>query len=126
MSVKAVEYTRNLGRPVFLSLFNIFEYENALRLAGFRKLIGDRERIEIWKLFHAALSAGRLVYQEANLAEVLAEARRLSESHTPSGGHRGFDILHVAAAKQMGAGDFLTFDRNQRKLARSLRLKIPL
>lgn len=63
--------------------------------------------------------------REACLVEVLAEARRLSEFHAPSGGHRGGDILHVAAAKQMGAGDFLTFDRNQRKLAKVARLKVP-
>jgi hypothetical protein len=35
---------------------------------------------------------------------------------TVTGGHRAFDILHVAAAVHLGADEFLTFDSNQRKL----------
>ena len=77
-------------------------------------------------MFHEALSAGRLLHEELNLADVLAEAGRISEAHTPAGGRRGFDILHVAAAKKIGATDFLTFDQNQRKLARAVGLKVPL
>ena len=40
--------------------------------------------------------------------------------------HRGFDILHVAAALKMGAEEFLTFDGNQKKLAESEGLHLPL
>jgi predicted nucleic acid-binding protein len=44
------------------------------------------------------------------------------DTHTPeararlqvTGGHRAFDILHVAAAVYLGADEFLTFDSNQR------------
>ena len=36
-----------------------------------------------------------------------------------AGGHRGFDILHVAAALVLRADEFLTFDANQKKLAES-------
>jgi len=39
---------------------------------------------------------------------VLDEATRLSSTHTLTGGHRGFDVLHVAAALVLGAGEFLT------------------
>ena len=52
-----------------------------------------------------------------NLASVLIEAKRLSASHTVTGGHRAFDILHVAAALHLGANEFLTFDSNQRKVS---------
>jgi hypothetical protein len=38
-------------------------------------------------------------------------------------GHRGFDILHVAAALHFGTSEFLTFDTNQRKLATTVGLK---
>ena len=54
---------------------------------------------------------------------VLIEAKRLSASHTMIGGHRAFDILHVAAALHLGEGEFLTFDANQRKLAAAVGLK---
>jgi predicted nucleic acid-binding protein len=41
-------------------------------------------------------------------------------------GHRGFDILHVAAALQLQAAEFLTFDANQRRLANAEGLPVPL
>jgi hypothetical protein len=37
-----------------------------------------------------------------------------------------FDILHVAAALKLGATEFLTFDGNQKKLAESEGLRVPL
>lgn len=123
---RAVKFARGFDEAVCLSRFNIFEYENALRLAEFRKLISPALRLEYSSLFHEALSAGRLIHDETNLADVLAEAGRISEVHTPAGGHRGFDILHVAAALKIGATDFLTFDQNQRKLARAVGLKVPI
>jgi predicted nucleic acid-binding protein len=51
---------------------------------------------------------------------------RLSAAHTLSGGHRGFDILHAAAAIVMDAKQFLTFDRNQKRLAEAEGLSVPL
>ena len=126
LTARAVKFAMSFDEAVFLSRFNLFEYENALRLAEFRKLISAGQRLEYFSMFHEALSAGRLVHEEANLADVLAEAGRISEAHTPAGGHRGFDILHVAAAKKIGATSFLTFDQNQRRLARSVGLKVPL
>jgi hypothetical protein len=42
------------------------------------------------------------------------------------GGHRGFDILHVASALVVEAECFLTFDDNQRKLAQAEGLNVPL
>ena len=47
-----------------------------------------------------------------------------SSIYTLTGGHRAFDILHIAAALQLGAKEFLTFDQNQRKLAAKAGLKI--
>jgi predicted nucleic acid-binding protein len=126
LSGKAVEIARSLGRSISLSSFNLFEYGNALRLAEFRKLIKHRDAQAYGAMFEAALSAGRLVHRELNLADILAESGRVSKIHTPSGGHRGFDILHVAAAKTLGAMDFLTFDHNQRRLARAVGLKVPV
>ena len=35
------------------------------------------------------------------------------------GGHRGFNVLRVAAARVLGTGEFLSFDHNQRALARA-------
>jgi predicted nucleic acid-binding protein len=59
------------------------------------------------------------------LAVVIDEAKRLSATHTLTGGHRGFDMLHVAAALQLKARHFLTFDANQKRLAEAEGLIVP-
>lgn len=46
--------------------------------------------------------------------------------HTLTGGHRGFDILHVASALIVKANRFLTFDENQKKLAKAEGLVVPI
>ncbi len=54
------------------------------------------------------------------------EAMRLSAAYTLSGGHRGFDILHTAAAIVLEAEQFLTFDENQKRLATAEGLVVPI
>jgi hypothetical protein len=46
--------------------------------------------------------------------------------HILAGGHRGFEILHVAVALLVKAQCLLTFDENQKKLAVSEGLTVPL
>ena len=76
-------------------------------------------------LFEDALRAGRLRPLRFDLETLTAEANRLSLAHTLGGGHRGFDILHVAAAKLAGASHFLTFDANQKSLAEKEGFVVP-
>jgi predicted nucleic acid-binding protein len=41
----------------------------------------------------------------------------------PECGHRGFDILHVATALELGATQFITFDERQAALAKRCRFE---
>lgn len=123
---RAHEHLKKAGASIVVSAYNGFELENALRLAEFRKLItsGDGERLI--EQYRQDIHDGRIVEYPCNLAETLKKAHQLSASHTVERGHRGFDILHVAAALEMGATEFLTFDRNQSRLAQVVNLKTPL
>jgi hypothetical protein len=47
----------------------------------------------------------------------LVDAETYALNHTPDVGCRTLDILHVAAAKLIGATDFCTFDARQSALA---------
>jgi len=123
-TAKALAYVRKLTQPLTLSILNEFELENALRFAGWRKLFSAVQIINFFNAFEMDRKSGRLVVIPCNLAAVLTEARRLSTAHTLAGGHRSFDILHVATALKCGAGEFLSFDTNQRKLARAEGLKL--
>lgn len=121
---RAVAFLKRLRQPMTLSLFNEFELENALRFAVWRKLFSAAQVARLLAAFQSDQKSGQFIVAPCNLALALAAARRISATHTANGGHRSFDILHVAAALQLGAGQFLSFDANQRKLAQAEGLKL--
>jgi predicted nucleic acid-binding protein len=124
-SSKAVTWLAQNIHPIHLNTLIHFEFGNALRFSECRKLIPQGFAVRYWAGFEAAIAQNRLIVATSNLADVLDEAKRLSAIHTMTGGHRGFDILHVAGARVMKATHFLTFDGNQRHLAEVEGLKVP-
>jgi predicted nucleic acid-binding protein len=116
---------QDIRRPegLVLSPFHQYELTNAVRLSVFRGLRDATAGDAILAAFEADVASGYFDVPTCNLASVLIEAKRLSASHTVTGGHRAFDILHVAAALHLGANEFLTFDSNQRRLALAAGLK---
>jgi hypothetical protein len=56
--------------------------------------------------------------------QAFARARQVSQQTTPQPGTRAADLLHVAAALELGAATFLSFDLQQRKLAQAMKLKL--
>jgi predicted nucleic acid-binding protein len=125
-SPKAVSWVARITRPVHLDRLTRFEFENAVRFAEFRKVIRPRAASLYLAGFEAAITQGRLIVVTSNLAEVVDKASTISSIRTLSGGHRGFDLLHVASALQMEATHFLSFDENQRGLAKAEGLVVPL
>jgi predicted nucleic acid-binding protein len=120
----ALAAARDLAKAPSLSPFNEYEFLNAVRLASFRGAIGGEQAAAMLEDFAADLAAGRLAPEVASLTAILEEAKRLSAKHTQAQGHRAFDILHVAAAVTMKADAFLSFDFNQRQLAKAAGLKV--
>lgn len=120
---RALKVVQRLKAPLVLSPFNEFEFGNAVRFSVFQRFITAEIGQAILADFNADKAAGRLLPSIYNLSDVLIEAERISATHTLSGGHRSFDIIHVAAANVAGADIFLTFDKNQSTLARKLGLK---
>ena len=123
---RAVDWVKSRRRALTLTPMNEYELANTLRFAEFRGLLGSGESSRLWAHFEADRSAGRIQVRVCNLAGIVDEAKRLSATHTLLQGHRGFDILHVAAALQIQAAEFLTFDANQRRLANAEELVVPL
>ena len=72
----------------------------------------------------ADVETGVVVPVTADWPDVHRLAETLSKRHTMAGGHRAFDVLHVATALHLGARELLTFDTNQRKLAIAEKLKV--
>lgn len=122
----AVKWSADSSSVIWITSLNHFELINALRFAECRRSIGIGHSDRFAADFMTDLRGGRLVERFCDLAEILSEASRLSLAHTLTGGHRGFDILHVAAARIMEATHFLTLDANQKKLAENEGLIVPI
>jgi predicted nucleic acid-binding protein len=125
-SPRAVAWAGASRTPVSISELAEFELGNALRFAEFRGVINAGSAATFLAQFESDKAAGLIVVLACNLANVVAQAKRLSATYTLTRGHRGFDILHVGAALEMTASAFLTFDGNQEKLARAEGLATPL
>ena len=123
---RAVAWMKAHRRALALTPLNEFELGNALRFAEFRKAIAPGEAALFWADYEADRASGRVKIHICNLADVVDEAKRLSATHTLGGGHRGFDILHVAAALRLKARQLLTFNENQKKLAEAEGLLVPV
>jgi predicted nucleic acid-binding protein len=123
-TLAAHNWTRQSQLPISVSALNRYEFGNAIRFAAFRKVISRTDALASLAAFDTDVKTGHLHFVTCDLVAVLAEADRLSELHTFDGGHRSFDIMHVAAAKILKATTFLSFDSNQRTLAAVARLNI--
>jgi len=123
---RAVAWMKSQRSVLTITSLNEYELGNALRFSEFRKGIGPGEAALFWAQFEADRASGRLKIQVCNLADIVDEAKRLSATHTLTGGHRAFDILHVATALIVKAKRLLTFDANQKKLAEAEGLVVPV
>lgn len=125
-TLAAIDWSKRVRRAIQVVDLTSFELLNALRFAEFRRAIKSGEAATFAGQYLVDVEAGRVMERPSGLSDVVREASRLSRAHTLTGGHRGFDILHVAAAKIIGATHFLSFDLNQKRLAEKEGLIVPL
>jgi predicted nucleic acid-binding protein len=107
----------------FVTTFGELEVVNAMGLRTFRKEVSLAQAQSSLLAFEKDLRDG--VFQLRELTDLILErANKLSRQTTAKLGTRTADLLHVAAALELGADQLYTFDLQQRKLAQSLRLKL--
>ncbi|MBP7141207.1 MAG: type II toxin-antitoxin system VapC family toxin [Opitutaceae bacterium] len=120
----AMAFLARAAGPLILSSLNEYELGNALRFAEFRGLLPQGGAALRLEAFAEDRVAGRWHPSGITPEEILAEANAISDRHTLKGGHRAFDILHVAHAKLAGSKRFLSFDANQIVLAKAVGLAV--
>ena len=119
-SLSAAAYMATAGdAPLPLTTLGRFELLNAIRLSVFRQQLDPEAAAADLQIVEADIRSGILEVTACDWPAVHAAAERLSAKHTTKRGHRSMHILHVATALTTDAADFLTFDQNQAKLARS-------
>jgi predicted nucleic acid-binding protein len=109
--------------PLILSSFCEFEVVNAFNLCVFRKEISENEALGARRKLDSNIESG------AYLARALPEsaftrAKAFAEKITPSIGVRAADLLHIAAAIELGAKTLYTFDQKQHAAACAAGLKV--
>jgi len=116
-------HTCHAERRRIVDTFGELEIVNAMGLRVFRKEISAVQAQSSLREFERDLRDR--VFQLTGLADSFLErARQLSRQSTSKLGTRTVDLLHVAAALELGADCLYTFDQHQRKLAQTLRLKL--
>ncbi len=122
-SPAAAAHASSMKEPLRVSAFLVYEFRQSLRFQVWRHSANPREGLALadaqaaLSQFNADLASGIAVLEPCSLQDVLRRAEDLSDRHTIAGGHRSFDVLHIATALHLRAREFLTFDTNQRKLA---------
>jgi len=76
------------------------------RAANPREGVARRTHKAALNQFEVDLTNGIAVLAPCNFQDVFHRADDLSTRHTISGGHRSFDVLHVATALHLGARNF--------------------
>ena len=96
-----------------LSEHGRLEIVNGICLAGFRHAISADAVRDALASFDEDLSEGRYAHADLPWRAALRRAGALARTHTATIGCRALDVLHVAAALELGLRDFVTFDCRQ-------------
>lgn len=130
-SAQADRIFAEIPKPLPISSLLLFEFRQSVRLQVFlhtkdrKKGFTKEEGEAMLRDLRADLASGMFAVVPVDWTEVHSLAEMLSAKHTESAGHRFADLLHVATALQLGAEKFLTFDANQRAIARAEGMKTP-
>jgi predicted nucleic acid-binding protein len=129
-SPAAAAHAATMKEPLHVTALLSYEFRQALRFQAWRHSANPGEGIALadaqvaLNRFATDLTSGIAVLVPCHVQDIFRNAEELSSRHTTTGGHRSFDVLHVATALQLGAREFLTFDANQRKLAAAENLMV--
>ena len=129
-SPAAAAHAATMKEPLHVTALLAYEFHQSLRFQVWRRAANPREGVapadaqDALSQFEADLKNGVAVLAPCNFQDVFRRADDLSSRHTIAGGHRSFDVLHVATALHLEAREFLTFDANQHKLAAVEKLKV--
>jgi predicted nucleic acid-binding protein len=129
-TTEAVAHRGLMEEPLSVTALLLFEFRQSVRFQTFLhhsdagKGYGVKEAAKMLADFQGDLSAGILQLESLDWPRVISRAEQLSARHTGKHGYRGFDILHIATALELGAKEFLTFDARQSALATAEKLKV--
>lgn len=131
-STRAIKFMQSQPTALVSTSLLLYEFRQSVQFQVFRHSKDSTQGYHMsvaqtaLSTLQANISAGVFQQGQVDWADVHKIAERLAFKHTVKEGHRSFDVLHVATALHLGATEFLTFDGNQKKLAKAEGLVVPL
>lgn len=122
-SARAAKLMQGIKDTLAITTLGELEAVNAFGLRAFRKEMSPRQTAVSLRNFEADLRAG-VLQMRALPDSAFARARTLSLLATPQIGVRTADLLHVAAALELGIAVFYSFDLRQRTIAKRAGLRL--
>ena len=124
-SAVAAAFMQRHGQPLPCTPWHRLEVRNALQLAVFHKLIDSpQSKAQLKQMEMDLREETLLVHTPVDCVAVLREAEKLGAAHAEDLGCRSADLFHVAAAAELGADLFLSFDERQMKMAKAAGLTV--
>jgi len=111
------------GPLLWLTPLHRAEWTSAVAQHVFRRSISAQEAQIVFEAFERNRAAGQWI-EVAMPPAAFEIAVELSQKYTVLFGTRALDTLHVAAALQLDATEFWTFDDRQAKLATAAGLNV--
>ncbi len=118
-TAEAIALVSSFPAPLPLAHFQELEIRNALRLKRGRGELTEQEMSLALNDFQSDIDAGRYECPEYDVAAVFQRAEVLSQLYATQTKCRSLDMLHVAAAQEIGSREFASFDERQRVVARA-------
>lgn len=116
---------RQHGATLPFTPWHRLEVRNAIRRAVFHHVIDSNQGRTQLRQVEADLRAETLiVHTPIDWVTVLRGAEKLGAMHNEAIGCRSADLFHIAAAVELGAGHFLTFDGRQERMAKAVGLSV--
>lgn len=112
------------GKPICYTPLHALEFINALQLKVFFRAATPEQVAAARAMVQADLDAGVLLPVPLDWTRAFQDAEALAAKHTDTFGCRSLDILHCAAAKIIGCGEFVSTDARQKGLAQVIGLKL--
>jgi len=131
-SDRAIACRMEMNGPLAITHLLLWEFRQSARFQAFRHRNNPQQGYPLHEAekmiadLKEDLDNGAVVIAEADSMKVLALAERISKLRTYEGGHRSFDVLHIAAALELEADAFVSFDGNQNALAAAEGMQTPL
>ena len=123
-SPKAVRWWLQSNAVLTASRLVLFEAENSIRTMPLEAKCNAAEATWAVEKMKRAIAEGLIEVREPRMRRLYPAALRLRIYHSANKRFGAMDILHVATALHLGAGEFVSFDTRQRDLAEAEGMKV--